>query len=96
MSRRGYLKAAMGVLLLFAIGLVGYFALSAGSPDGLERVMEDNGVEEGDQLWSAPLDYGGDWGTAFVAGLIGFALTFGAVYLYLKVYLKGGSARRKA
>jgi hypothetical protein len=89
---KGYGKAAAVVLVLFAIGLVGYFAFSAAFPDGLEKVMEDNGIEEAEQVWSAPLNYGEDWAGALVAGLIGFALTFGIVFLYLK----GMRSRQKA
>ncbi|MHC1709739.1 MAG: cobalt transporter [Methanomassiliicoccales archaeon] len=92
MNRTGYLKAMAVVLVLFAIGLVGYFAFSAAFPDGLERVMENNGVEEGEPFYTAPLNYGdGYWG-ALIAGIIGFTLTFGLVY----VYLKGMKARNKA
>jgi hypothetical protein len=79
-----YLKATGAILIVFAIGLVAYFALSAAFPDGLERVMEDNGIEEGDPVYTAPLSYGEDYGGALLAGLIGFAVTFGLVFIYLK------------
>lgn len=92
MNRNGYLKASAIILVLFSIGLVGYFAFSAAFPDGLERVMEDNGVEEGEPIYSAPLSYGEDYWGALLAGLAGFALTFVLVYLYLK----GMKARNKA
>ena len=92
MNRAGYIKGMAVVLVLFAIGLVGYFAFSAAFPDGLERVMEDNGVEEGEPFYIAPLSYGDDYLGALLAGLAGFAITFGLVYLYLK----GMKARNKA
>jgi hypothetical protein len=92
MNRNGYVKATVVVLVLFAIGLVGYFAFSAAYPDGLERVMGDNGIEENEQVYTAPLSYGEDYGGALIAGLVGFAMTFGLVYLYLK----GMRAREKA
>lgn len=92
MNRSSYLKAAALVMVLFAIGLVGYFAFSAAFPDGLERVMEDNGIEEGEPFYTAPLSYGEDYWGALLAGLAGFAITFGLVYLYLK----GMKARNKA
>jgi len=92
MIRKGYLKAASVVLVLFAIGLVGYFAFSAAFPDGLEKVMENNGMEEGEPFYTAPLNYGEDYWGALLAGLVGFALTFGLVYMYLK----GMKARNKA
>ncbi len=92
MNRSGYLKAAAVVLVLFAIGLVGYFAFSAAFPDGLERVMEDNGLAEGDPFYTAPLSYGEDYWGALMAGIVGFSVTFGLVYLYLK----GMKTRNKA
>lgn len=92
MTWKGYAKASAVVIVLFAIGLLGYFAFSAAFPDGLEKVMEENGVEEAEQIWSAPLSYGEDWGGALIAGLIGFALTFGLAFLYLR----GMRSRQKA
>jgi len=92
MNRSGYLRAMAVVLVLFAVGLVGYFAFSAAFPDGLERVMEDNGVQESEPFYTAPLGYGDDYWGALLAGLVGFALTFGLVYLCLK----GFKARDKA
>jgi len=69
-----YGKAAIGVLVLFAMGLVGYFAFSAGHGDGLEVTMEEAGEEEGEQVYSSPLDYGDDYPSAFLAGIIGFGI----------------------
>jgi 4-hydroxybenzoate polyprenyltransferase len=89
---KSYGKATAVILVLFAIGLVGYFAFSAAFPDGLEKVMEDNHVEEAEQVWTAPLSYGENWAGALIAGLIGFALTFLLVFLYLK----GMRSRQKA
>ena len=79
MDRR-YLIGMVGIIILFSIGLVGYFEFSADYGDGLEVTMEEAGVEEHDQIWEAPLDYGEDYGSALVAGLIGFGITLGAVY----------------
>ena len=84
MNRGSYLKATVVVLVLFAIGLVGYFSLSAAFPDGLEKVMEENGLTEGEAVYTAPLSYGEDYLGALMAGLVGFTITFGLVYLYLK------------
>lgn len=92
MNHISYLKASAIVLALFAIGLVGYFAFSAAFPDGLERVMEDNDLAEGEPFYTAPLSYGENYWGALLAGLAGFVLTFGLVYLYLK----GMKARNKA
>ena len=86
-----YMKASVVILAIFAIGLIGFFALSAAFPDGLEKVMEENGVDEGDQIYTAPLSYGDDYAGALMAGIIGFGITFGLVFLYLK----GMKAREK-
>ncbi len=92
MNRSSYLKAAAVVMVLFAIGLVGYFAFSAAFPDGLERVMENNDVDEAEPFYVAPLSYGENYWGALMAGIVGFTITFGLVYLYLK----GMKARNKA
>jgi hypothetical protein len=82
---RRYLKAALGIVALFAIGLVLYFAFSAAYGDGLERTMEEAGVGEQPSVYNAPLAYGDDYLTALVTGLVGAGITFGAVYGYLRI-----------
>jgi hypothetical protein len=85
MIEKRYAKALVGVLVIFAIGLVGFFAFSAMYGDGLEKVMEDNGVSEGEPVYTAPLSYGDDYGGALVAGLVGFAIVFVVIFGYLKL-----------
>jgi cobalt/nickel transport protein len=80
-----YLKAFLVIIILFAIGLVGYFAFSAMYGDGLEKTMQDGGISEGTPVYNAPLSYGDGYGGALFAGIIGFALVFGALFLYLKI-----------
>ncbi len=82
--KKKYIIASLGIILLFAFGLVFYFTFSAGQGDGLESTMEEAGVEE-DPFYEAPLDYGDDWFSAFVAGVIGFTLTFGLIYGYTRL-----------
>jgi cobalt/nickel transport protein len=86
-----YTKAAVGIIAIFAVGLVFFFIFSAGFGDGLERTIEEAGLEEQDPVYSAPLDYGDDWLTAFLAGIVGFAVVFVVVIAYLKI-----SNRRKS
>jgi ABC-type transport system involved in multi-copper enzyme maturation permease subunit len=81
---RKYKKAILGILIAFAIGLVGFYAFSAMYGDGLEKVMEDNGVEEADQIWTAPLDYGEAYLGSLVMGIVGFSIIF---FLFLGLYL---------
>lgn len=80
-----YAKAAIGIMAIFAVGLVLFFIFSSGYGDGLENTMEEAGVEEQDPVYSAPLDYGEDWPTAFLAGIVGFAVVFVVVIAYLKI-----------
>ena len=80
MIERRYLKAIAGIIAIFAVGLVFFFIFSAPFGDGLERTMEEAGIEEGEPIYQAPFDYGSDYVGALVAGLIGFALTFAVAF----------------
>ncbi len=83
MERR-YLFATVGILLAFAVGLIGYFAFSASSGDGLEKTMENGGLDP-HSAYQAPLSYGDGYLGSLVAGIIGFSITLGAVYGYMKL-----------
>lgn len=83
MERR-YLIAAATILVAFAVGLVGYWLVSSELGDGLEVIMEEAEWEEPEQVWQAPLDYGDNYIGGLIAGIIGFAATFGVVYLYMR------------
>jgi hypothetical protein len=83
MERR-YLKATAAILVAFAVGLVGFWLVSSELGDGLEVTMDEAGWEEPEQVWQAPLDYGDDYVGGLIAGIIGFAATFGVVYLYMR------------
>lgn len=80
-----YVKAVLGIVVLFAIGLMFYFMFSATSGDGLEKTMEESGIREHGPVYTAPFAYGDDYFAALVAGLIGAGITFGIVYGYLRV-----------
>lgn len=82
MMEKRYLKATAAILAVFAIGLVGFYIFSSMYGDGLERTMEDSGVSEGEPVYHAPLDYGGDYGTSLMMGLVGFALVILVVLLW--------------
>lgn len=77
--------AMIGIVIVFAIGLVGFFMFSADKGDGLEKTMEDAGVSEGEPVYQAPLSYGEDYPTAFFAGIIGVVLTLGLAFLVLQI-----------
>ena len=69
---RKCILAVIVVLGIFALGAVGYWLISAGMPDGLERTMENAGVGEQGPIYQAPLDYGGDYPMYVLMGAVGF------------------------
>ena len=83
--QKRYAKAFLAIMVAFAIGLVGFFAFSAMYGDGLEKTMQDNGIGESEPIYTAPLSYGDNYGGALLAGSIGFAIVFGALFLYLHI-----------
>jgi len=64
--------ASLSILLVFALALPLYFLYSSDGEDGLEHTMSDAGVEEQEQLLSAPFSYGDEYFAALFAGLLGF------------------------
>jgi cobalt/nickel transport protein len=80
-----YQKAFLGLMLVFAIALAGYFAFAAMYGDGLEKTMQDNGVSEGQPVYTAPLSYGDSYGGALVAGIVGCALVLIVLLLFLRL-----------
>ncbi len=90
-----YAKAAFGIVALFAIGLVFYFAFSASLGDGLERTMEDAGIEEQGGSYTGPLSYGDDYLAAFAAGLAGAGMTFAVVYAFFRFARRHREAEEK-
>ncbi|MDD1768719.1 MAG: hypothetical protein LUQ55_01900 [Methanomassiliicoccales archaeon] len=82
-------------MVVLAIGLVFYFAFSATYGDGLERTMEDAGVEEHEASYTGPFSYGDDYLTALATGLIGAGITLIAVYGFLKISRKRRNAEER-
>jgi len=80
--------------LAFSVGLVGFYIFSADKPDGLEDTMEDSGLEEGEPVWHAPLDYGDTYASTLIMGFVGFAVVFMVLFGYL--WLVGGKKDRKS
>jgi hypothetical protein len=81
---RKYVKAIVGILIAFSIGLVGFYAFSAMYGDGLEKVMEENGIGEGEPIWTAPLSYGEAYLGSLFMGIVGF---FIVLFIFLCLYL---------
>ena len=86
--QRKFLIGAMVILLAFSIGLVGFFLVSDGKPDGLETILEGQGVEETAPVWTAPLNYGSDYASALSMGIIGFCLVLLVSFSYLRIVAK--------
>ncbi|MBI0584643.1 MAG: hypothetical protein ISF22_10520 [Methanomassiliicoccus sp.] len=83
---RKYLVASIAILLVFSVGLVGFFLVSDGVPDGLDKTLEEHGTgEESEPIWSAPLDYGSSYFTSLMMGIVGFFITLVAVYGVVKL-----------
>jgi len=76
------------ILIIFAIGAVGYWIFSSELPDGLERTMEDAGVEEQDPMYNAPLTYGDDYFTYILMGAVGFFTILAVAFMMMKVLAK--------
>jgi cobalt/nickel transport protein len=86
-----YVKAIVGLILIFAMGLIGFYIFSAAYGDGLESTMQDNGVSEGEPVWSAPLNYGDNYGGSLMMGIVGFFLI---LFLMLGLFLRARSRKR--
>lgn len=86
--QRKFLIGGMTILAAFSIGLVGFFLVSEGRPDGLETVLEGQGVEETAPVWTAPLDYGSDYLSTLSMGIIGFSLVLLVSFGYFRIAAK--------
>ncbi|MFA5313778.1 MAG: hypothetical protein WC375_10775 [Methanomassiliicoccales archaeon] len=53
--------------------------------DGLERTMEDNGVSEGEPVWEAPFDYGENYSSSLLMGILGFLIVMVVMTGYVLV-----------
>lgn len=83
---RKHAVACLAVLLAFSIGLVGFFLVSNGMPDGLDKTLQQHGTgEESEPVWTAPLDYGSNYLSSLIMGIVGFFITLLAVYGVVKL-----------
>ncbi len=73
---KNLLRASALIIVVFALGLIMFFIFSAPYGDGLEKTMEEAEVEEGEAVYEAPLDYGENYHTALVMGIVGFIAVF--------------------
>jgi len=77
-------RAAIAIIIVFALTLPLYFLYSSQGKDGLEKVMQNAGTAEGKPMISTPFGYGQDYFGALFAGTLGFL----AVALVATVILK--------
>lgn len=85
MMERKHAKAILAILVVFSVGLVGFYIFSSMYGDGLERTMQDSGVQEGESQYTAPLDYGESYGGSLVMGIVGFVLVLAVVLGFMLV-----------
>ncbi|HEY7589062.1 MAG TPA: hypothetical protein VIB49_10020 [Thermoplasmata archaeon] len=76
-----YVKAVVGLVVVFAVFIPVFYFLSYGKNDGLQQaVSEGGGNPEPDPVWTSPFSYGSSPLETFLFGLLGFALIFLLVY----------------
>jgi cobalt/nickel transport protein len=73
-------RVLLGIAVILAAGLVFFYMFSAPYGDGLENTMEEGEVEESESVHDAPLDYGDDYGSTLVMGLVGLTIMILLVY----------------
>ncbi len=88
-KNRGALIALVGVLLVF-VGLApAYWSISNGYPDGLDSLLEQQGVHEKESAYSPPLaelqNYGATAPFYVLSGVGGALIVYGTVLLAGKV-----------
>lgn len=88
-----YVMAIFGIIMIFAVGLIFFFLYAEPYGDGLEKTMENAEVEEEEQSYSAPLDYGDNYIAALIMGIVGFVIVLFCVLLYAKFMRKKNETR---
>jgi cobalt/nickel transport system permease protein len=71
-TRSNTTKAAVAILVVFALALPLYFLYASNGKDGLEKTMESANALEGEPLVTSPFGYGESYFEAFFAGILGF------------------------
>jgi hypothetical protein len=91
-ENKTYFKAITGIIILLCLGLVFFFLFAEPYGDGLEKTMEEADYQEKDSGYIAPLDYGNNYSTALIAGLVGFLIILFSLYFLLKFGRKKNEA----
>lgn len=66
-------RAALAIVVVFALILPLYIVYASEGKDGLEKTMSEGGVNEGAPVIRTPFSYGENYLQALLAGLLGFA-----------------------
>lgn len=86
---KGIIIALIGVFILFAVLVPVYWAVSNGYPDGLDRLLEQQNVEEKEPAYSPPLaelqDYGATMPLYVLSGVGGALIVLGVLLLVGKI-----------
>jgi cobalt/nickel transport system permease protein len=78
-------RAAIAIIIVFALTLPLYFLYSSQGRDGLEKVMQNAGTSDGRPVISAPFGYGQSYFSALFAGILGFLAVALVATLILKL-----------
>lgn len=93
-SNKSLLIGLVGVFILFMVLVPVYFAFSNGLPDGLDKQLQENHVQEKKPVYTPPfgqlIDYGSDVPSYIVNGLIGGAVVL-SIGVFLALFLKGST-----
>lgn len=88
------MRVFAGIFIVFAVGLVGFYLFSADYGDGLEVTMENGGVSESEPVYSGPLDYGENYTSSLLMGIVGFFTTLIVSYSAIRILRKKNASRR--
>jgi len=84
-------RAALAIVLVFALALPLYFLYASEGADGLEKTMANSETTEGEPLVAAPFSYGETYFSALFAGILGFLVVSLAAIGLLKVMRGAGN-----
>ncbi len=86
---RGTVIALIGIFIVFAALVPVYWSASNGYPDGLDRLLEQQNVQEKESAYSPPLaelqDYGATMPLYVLSGVVGALIVLGVLLLVGKM-----------
>jgi ABC-type Fe3+ transport system permease subunit len=96
---KSLMMGLIGVFVLFAVLVPVYFAVSNGLPDGLDKQLQENRVQEKEAVYNPPfsqlIGYGSDVPSYIVNGLIGGIVVL-IVCIVLTLFLKAVAVTTKS